>query len=134
MSNGIRAEDVLSDEANEILLDSGLKARKGTVLAAILNIRKINQLFADGKDFHAIQATIAESIPILKSLHLFELFSLEEWLSNVQNVGRFSTGLLYLKYYPEEGNPRIKSLLYNSLKNSPTHLVSDIENILIKIR
>ena len=81
------------------------KARKGIIVATLNNIASLNQLLPSSKEIDQIEAikkAITDLLPSLKVTGIFDLFSIKEWMSNPQQLGRIYTGVLYLKSYPEE--------------------------------
>lgn len=83
------------------------KARKGTVAATLKNIAVLNQaLLLDSQiGFEQVQETkeaITSLIASLKAIGIFDLFSIDEWLSDTLHAGRIYVAVLYLKQFPED--------------------------------
>lgn len=81
------------------------KARKATVAATLKNIALLNRLLLEDAEFDHIQGinnAISSLIPSLKVIGIFDLFTLEEWVSDSRQLGRVYVAALYLKQFPDE--------------------------------
>lgn len=96
------------------------KARKATVAATLNNIALLNRLLLENTELDQIQAikeAINKLIPSLKVIGIFDLFNLEEWVSDDQQLGRIYVVALYLKQYPDEMTDRL-SLKFSTIKQT----------------
>ena len=108
--------------------------RKGTIGATINNIAKLNKLFESNNanleknsEFQAAINDIKQLIPSLKILGMFDLFTLDQYLSinKTKQWGRVICGLLYYQQYPVELNNEIISQLKDLKKASAPKFVED---------
>ena len=73
----MRAADILPDQANHAVFD-GLVIRKGTVAAFLANARTWLRADASTDERAQAQAQIAEDLPALGALGLFELLEIRD--------------------------------------------------------
>ena len=73
----MRAEDILPDDINHGRFD-GVVIRKGTVAAFLANAKTLSRADATPADRTAAQRDIAESLPALRALGLFDLLTIRD--------------------------------------------------------
>ena len=104
-STPFRPSDILSDDASSIAMPDGTVARKGTIKAMIDNITLLDALLTQPLDTTAHQqlnetiTIIDELIPALKSLGLFEFFTIHDWLGDPTQKGLILVALRYLRQF-----------------------------------
>jgi hypothetical protein len=109
------------------------KARKATVAATLNNIAFLNRLLLENAELDQIQSikeAIRKLIPSLKVIGVFDLFNLEEWISDDRQLGRIYVIALYLKQYPEEMTDPL-ALKLNEIKRGTKSLTlrSELDGI-----
>lgn len=139
MENVSTPEEILpagDDYATVINPFTGIagKARKGTVAATLNNIALLDRLLqkdAGSDQIRPINEAITKLISSLKVVGLFDLFNLEEWVTDEQRIGRVYVAALYLKHNPEEITERIAAKL-EKIKQTTKSLVlsSELEAVI----
>lgn len=134
----VQPQDAIQDGANETVTESGLSVRKGTIYATILNIRQFDQLIKESNSLEKsekiekIIQDINSVIPALESVKLFELFSVEEWLTYIPgHEGRLLVGLLYLQQFPEHNRIKLVEELKRNYKNFSRELQQEFNKMLL---
>lgn len=113
MKKPVSPEDIFPDGEDYTIVVNPFtgfqgKARKATVAATLNNIALLNRLLIEDEKVEDIQTTheeISKLISSLKAIGVFDLFSLEEWLSDHRQVGRIYVAVLYLEHYRDEMTP-----------------------------
>jgi hypothetical protein len=92
-------------------------ARKGTVAATLNNVARLNQLLSQEetpelkKEIVEISTAIAQLIPSLQAIGVFDLFEPTYWIGQGEQPGRILALSLYLKHYPEKYTVALKEQL-----------------------
>ena len=73
----MRADQILPDDVNHGQFD-GLTIRKGTVAAFLANARTWTRADADADERARAQSQIAEDLPALRALGLFEVLEIRD--------------------------------------------------------
>lgn len=106
--------------------------RKGTLSATIHNVARLNVLLGSreflstkgSEEVHNIKATIRDLIESVRITGLFDLFSIREWLSNDNQLGRIFVGLLYLQKYPATTDILIEKRLRHLAKETKNEVLA----------
>ncbi len=103
--------------------------RKGTIGATILNIHELNILLQNtpSKENDRLVREIMDQnnklLASLKVLGLFNVFTIEEWISQSdEQPGRCLLGLLYLQHYPNEITLQSKAIIKDIQKSNNHYL------------
>lgn len=115
MKKAVSPEEIFPDgEDYTVVVNpfTGLKgkARKATVAATLNNIALLNRLLLENTELDQIRMinqAISKLIPSLKAIGVFDLFNLEEWVSDDRQLGRIYVVALYLKQYSDEMTDRL---------------------------
>ena len=73
----MRAEDILPDDIDHGRFD-GVVIRKGTVAAFLANAKTLSRADATPAESSAAQRDIAESLPALRALGLFDVLAIRD--------------------------------------------------------
>ncbi|KAF2252832.1 hypothetical protein BU26DRAFT_547488 [Trematosphaeria pertusa] len=83
-----------------VILPDGQKVQTGTVAALLINIRAYDELVSgsnpDEGKMNEMEARMAASLPVLKKVGIFQLFTPEEWTQGT-SAGRKFIGELAFK-------------------------------------
>ncbi len=129
------AGEDMTTSVNPFTGESG-RARKGIVAATLNNVALLNKLLltndeADFDEIQKIREAVVQLLPSLRVVGIFNLFTVEEWISTEEQAGRIFAGVLYLKMYPEERTEAItKKLLKIRETTSSSILREEINSIL----
>jgi len=107
-------------------------ARKGTVAATLNNIALLNKSLsnAESDQNNEIKKAISSLIPSLKAVGIFDLFGIEEWINDTQQLGRIYVAVLYLKQYPNEITSGMKLKLQKIANSTQSvYLRNEIETL-----
>lgn len=97
--------------------------RKGTVAATLNNVVRLNQLLSQEetperkKEIMDISTAIAQLIPSLQIIGVFDLFEPTYWIGNGEQPGRILALSLYFKQYPEKCTPVLREQLFKVKEN-----------------
>jgi hypothetical protein len=109
-------------------------ARKGTVAATLNNIAYLNTMLLTDREEGFIQQTkeaIVELLPSLRAIGVFDLFTIEEWLTTKDQQGRIFAAVLYLQKYPEKKTQIILEKLLQIREAVSSELLRKEINLLI---
>jgi hypothetical protein len=134
----VKSEDVLTNDQTFFKTKDGAIARKGTIAAAVLNSKYLEDLMSepqtptrDTKIKNLVQ-DIHSLIPGIHALNLFQFFSPIEWLQQKPNLreGRVFIAVLYLQRHPELVDPEIISTLEEIKHKTHLELRLEIDKLL----
>lgn len=114
------------------------EARKGTVAATLNNVALLNKLLPSSKTIEEkkqiedLVAAIDSLISSLRVVGIFDMFTVNEWLSSPNQSGRTMAAVLYLKKYPKEITPEVKRTLVRIEKSTKIKLLKDNIQELLK--
>lgn len=82
--------------------DNATSPETGTVDAMVINIRKYDELVAQGgsgseKEQYELEEKLLAAVPLLKAVGLFDLFKPEEWIHGGSSEGRKFVGQAALR-------------------------------------
>lgn len=80
--------------------DHAITPEIGTVGAMLINIRKYDELVAQGgneKEQYELEEKLLAAVPLLKAVGLFDLFRPEEWIHGGSSEGRKFVGQAAMK-------------------------------------
>ena len=127
----MKPQDILSENVNHLQEVDGVRPRKGSIYATMLNAKHFDELLVmqapDVQEFTTLLEDIRELIPTLHTIGLFEFFSPLEWLQNPdKKEGRALVATLYLQAYPEAVTEAIQECLTNLNTWASTQLKEQI--------
>lgn len=106
----------ISMSTNPYTGESG-PARKGIIAATLNNIALLNGLLLEENqpgNQTKLQKIIDATSSLISSLRIvgvFDLFTIQEWLSTDTQPGRILVAIFYLKQHPQKITPEIKERL-----------------------
>lgn len=104
--------------------------RKGTVAATLNNIALLNHLLAANSEksrdeVQCIKEAVVELLPSLRAVGVFDLFSIEEWISTNDQLGRIFVAVLYLQRYPDKSSEIISQKLTGIYETTSSDLLKN---------
>lgn len=128
----ITPEQILKD-GQDSSSQNGVVTRKGSIKALIDNVLELNTFLSkngSSKEAKVDIEDLRESILGLKSLNVFDVFSVNDWLRNDDRPGQLMVGVLLLQQFPEMMTPEIKDRLSCLSKKVHPLLKNEIEKLI----
>ncbi|MCE2991975.1 MAG: hypothetical protein LW825_03525 [Candidatus Jidaibacter sp.] len=128
---GVLAEGVDSTASTNPYTGESGQARKGTVAATLNNVALLNNLLyekASPENELKIQKIIDAITPLIPSLRVigvFDLFTVDEWLSTDDQPGRILVATLYIQQYPQNITPKNKQRLLQIRNTTKIKILSN---------
>lgn len=110
-------------------------ARKGTVAATLNNVALLNKALLEKvenkEQIDSLMAAISNLIPSLQYIGVFDLFTPEEWLSDVSQPGRILAALLYLEKFPQKKTKQIDVHLHHIQTKTKIRVITEKINVVL---
>lgn len=100
------------------------ETRKGTIAATLNNVALLNRLLTleteeSKKAVKEISATVADLIPSLNAIGMFDFFEPTYWIGIGEQPGRLLVISLFFKHYPEKYTHQLKEQLTIAITRTP---------------
>lgn len=112
-AKAVTPQDLLPDGQDKATIN-GVTVRKGSIASLIENVRLLNEMLLGDKPTEGAQGLMDDirvALPVQKTFHVFDVFSVEDWISNGGRPGNVLAGVLYLQQYPNAMTDKVHNRL-----------------------